>query len=389
MIVDILAGSVRLRIRLRKTSAAAVLMTKVRSGTIKSLADRRILNVVVMIPDASQSEASNDSQSQDSSEPTASFESTPEPTEGEEQSGPEGNSPAPAVVSGSPFALRTGSPSNRGDGEQNLLSPSKLPSVIPLATAPTARPTGAPSFPPARATLTSPPTQAPTAPPGSCCPPTCSGHGVCSEALCACVCDPGWFRTNCSDFVLEAWVNGSTNECQGASLRLNLSAVLPGMQTVGCSEERTAWKARSSLELSVKAAPTALVTCQLTSQNPAEAKPANLPLEFSGDDYAPKSAELRGLVDVDDDGEQPFEIGVLCISSGDKTFNTAGLTVKGNNFNVPFPSLDTIFPITVAYIGTQITVRGKHFTDYADELEVFVGGIKVRVSAQGFHVERG
>jgi hypothetical protein len=65
------------------------------------------------------------------------------------------------------------------------------------------------------------------------------------------------------------------------------------------------------------------------------------------------------------------------------------LTVQGTNFNVPFPSLDTIFPITVAYIGTQITVRGKHFTDYADELEVFVGGIKVRVSAQGFHVERG
>jgi hypothetical protein len=162
---------------------------------------------------------------------------------------------------------------------------------------------------------------------------------------------------------------------------------LPGRQTVGCSEERTAWKARSSLELSVKAAPTALVTCQLTSQNPTEAKPANLSLEFSGGDYAPKSAELRGLVDADDDGEQPFEIGVLCVSSDDKTFNMAGLTVKGSNFNVPFPSLATIFPITVAYVGTQITVRGKHLTDYADEMEVFVGGIKVRASAQGFHVE--
>jgi hypothetical protein len=112
------------------------------------------------------------------------------------------------------------------------------------------------------------------------------------------------------------------------------------------------------------------------------ATPANLSLDFSADDYAPKSGELWGSVDIVDDSElEDFEIGVRC-TGNDRIFNMAGVFAKGSNFDVPFPSIESIFPITVLYIGTQITIGGKHFADYRNELDVLVGGVKVRATAQ-------
>ena len=197
------------------------------------------------------------------------------------------------------------------------------------------------------------------------------------------MCDPGWFQTNCSDFVLEAWINGSTNECQGVPMQLPLSAVLPGRQTVNCSEGRTAWNGRSSLQLSVKAAPKAPISCQLTARTPLEARPASPALQFTANDHTGKSCELLGSVDMKDDGDQDFEIGVQC-TGNDRTFNMAGVSVRGSNLDVPFLNITSIFPTTVAYVGTQITIRGKHFAEYRNEIEVFVGGIKVRERPHGF-----
>ena len=166
-------------------------------------------------------------------------------------------------------------------------------------------------------------------------------------------------------------------------MQLPLSAVLPGRQTVNCSEGRTAWNGRSSLQLSVKAAPKAPISCQLTARTPLEARPASPALEFTANDHTSKSCELLGSVDVKDDGDQDFEIGVQC-TGNDRTFNMAGVSVRGSNLDVPFLNITSIFPTTVAYVGTQITIHGKHFAEYQNEIEVFVGGIKVRERQHGF-----
>ena len=160
-------------------------------------------------------------------------------------------------------------------------------------------------------------------------------------------------------------------------MQLPLSAVLPGRQTISCSEGRTAWRGRSSLQLSVKAAPKAPISCQLTARTPAEAQPASPLIEFSANDRTSKSCELLGSVDAVDDGDKDFEVGVQC-TGNDRTFNMAGVSVRGSNQDVRFLGINSVFPTTVAYVGTQITIHGKHFAEYPNEIEVFVGGIKVR-----------
>jgi hypothetical protein len=84
-------------------------------------------------------------------------------------------------------------------------------------------------------------------------------------------------------------------------------------------------------------------------------------------------------VDVADDGEQAFVIDVLC-TGNDRTFNMAGVSVNGSNLDVSFPRVLSVFPVTVAYIGTQVTIKGSHFGEYKNDIEVFVGGVKVRAS---------
>ena len=64
-------------------------------------------------------------------------------------------------------------------------------------------------------------------------------------------------------------------------------------------------------------------------------------------------------------------------AGADRRVNTASASSRGNNKDVPFPQLSSIFPSTVPYVGAQITVVGANLLEYNTSIDVLVGGVKV------------
>ena len=250
----------------------------------------------------------------------------------------------------------------------------------------TAEPSSRPTLQP---TTTADPTAEPTLQPvissgsGPCiCSGDCSGHGRCyrSGTECLCECKTGWYRRDCSSFALEASINGSTNECEG-KVPAPRSALVPGNQELYCSELRSGWNSQqTTLKVSVKPDYTleGPIQCQLASNNSAEVEivnKENQALRFAPADSGPKFAALQGVADAEDDGDQAFTISVDC-SGQEGTLDTARTTFATSiNTNVKFPIISSVFPTTVARIGTQITIRGENFGSAG--LDLHVAGVKV------------
>jgi hypothetical protein len=193
------------------------------------------------------------------------------------------------------------------------------------------------------------------------------------------LCDPGWYSQNtddCSAYVLHTAIDGDTNECEGVPLLLPLMPLMPGRQSLSCSENRTSWRSRSFLNVSLSVAPTAPVRCQLSSSDVTVATPDLLSVSFSPGDLTSKEVRLVGTVDAVKDGEQSFDVQVVC-EGADRRISTARASSRGNNKDVPFPQLSSIFPSTVPFVGTQITLVGANFLAYNTSIEVLVGGVKV------------
>ena len=262
------------------------------------------------------------------------------------------------------------------------------PATAEPSSRPSARPSSRPTLQP---TATADPTAEPTLQPvissgsGPCiCSGDCSGHGRCyrSGTECLCECKTGWYRRDCSSFALEASINGSTTECEGR-VPAPRSALVPGNQELYCSEQRSGWNSQqTTLKVSVKPDYTleGPIQCQLASDSSAEVEivnKENQALRFAPADSGPKFAALQGVADAEDDGDQAFTISVDC-SGQDRTLDTARTLATSINENVKFPIISSVFPTTVARIGTQIIVRGR---DFGSEFDLHVGGVKVGLSS--------
>ena len=129
----------------------------------------------------------------------------------------------------------------------------------------------------------------------------CSGNGVtvCTTRTdaCDCLCDPGWHTDDCSAYVLNAAIDGETNECEGAPLSLPLTSLMPGRQYLSCSENRTSWQSRSFLNVSLSVAPTSPVSCQLSSSDVTVATPSLTSVSFSPGDVASKEVSATSHAD--------------------------------------------------------------------------------------------
>jgi hypothetical protein len=156
---------------------------------------------------------------------------------------------------------------------------------------------------------------------------------------------------------------------------------VPGNQELYCSEPRSGWNSQqTTLKVSVKPdyrleGP---IQCKLASNNSAEVEivnKENQALRYAPADSGPKFAALQGVADAEDDGDQAFTISVVC-SGQEGTLDTARTTFATSvNTNVKFPIISSVFPTTVARIGTQITIRGENFGSAG--LDLHVAGVKV------------
>jgi hypothetical protein len=99
-------------------------------------------------------------------------------------------------------------------------------------------------------------------------------------------------------------------------------------------------------------------------------------VSFSPGDVTSKEVRLLGTVDAARDGEQSFDVQVVC-EGADRRISTARASSRGNNKDVLFPQLSSIFPSTVPYVGTQVTLTGANFLAYNTSIDVLVGGVKV------------
>jgi hypothetical protein len=249
-----------------------------------------------------------------------------------------------------------------------------------MTAQPTAQPTALPTANPTADPTLQPVISAGVSEPCTC-SAGCSGHGSCqrSETGCRCECSPGWYKGDCSSFVLEVSINGTTNECEGAVSAPN-SALVPAIQELSCSEQRSGWMSqRSTLKVGVKydyklQGP---VQCKLTSSNNAEATlkyKENETLLFMPTGAGPKYVRLQGVADAVDDGDKPFTVSVHC-SGQDRTVHTARISASSTNVNVKFPIIRSIFPTIIPRIGAQVTVRGDNFG--SGDFDLRVGGVQV------------
>ena len=209
--------------------------------------------------------------------------------------------------------------------------------------------------------------QAPTIPPSrqtSSCSlnaNACSGHGQCDAKVDACNCDSGWFTADCSKVPLEAVISGNSTECDGPPAVVTSRNGLPGLQSVFCLPNRTSWLARSTMMVRLLARPTSPVVCKLLSSNASVAIAENATILFTPSELIFAELAIDGVKDVASDLDREFHFTVRC-TSADRRFEQA--LVRSNSaftHNVPFPTINDVFPLTMPLIGQQITIRGAGF----------------------------
>jgi hypothetical protein len=189
----------------------------------------------------------------------------------------------------------------------------------------------------------------------------CSGHGQCDAKVDACNCDSGWFTADCSKVPLEAVISGNSTECDGPPAVVTSRNGLPGLQSVFCLPNRTSWLARSSMMVRLLARPTSPVVCKLLSSDASVAIAENATVRFTPSELIFPELRIDGVKDVVSDLDREFHFTVRC-TSADRRFEQ--LLVRSNSaftHNVPFPTINDVFPLTLPLIGQQVTIRGAGF----------------------------
>jgi hypothetical protein len=154
-----------------------------------------------------------------------------------------------------------------------------------------------------------------------------------------------------------------------------VSPFLPGTQTAYCTQDRLRFNSSAYLRVELSEIPSDVVSCRTSSTDPREGTVAADLLYFTPTQPEPKELRLLGAVDIKDDGNTTFDVKVVCTAK-DSLWGAAQSTATATTGDVPFPHLLSLFPTAALYIGSQVTIQGKHFSDY-DDLEVYVGGIRV------------
>ncbi len=192
-----------------------------------------------------------------------------------------------------------------------------------------------------------------------------------------CECTSGWYGAECGTyFIRSTTVRGVASECEGAPLSISsVSPFLPGTQTVYCTQDRLRFKSSAYLSVELSEIPNDAVSCRVSSTDPREGTLAADLLYFTPTQPEPKGLQLLGAVDIKDDGNTTFDVKVVCTAK-DSLWGVAQSTAMATTGDVPFPRLLSLLPTAALYIGSQVTIQGKHFSDY-DDLEVYVGGIRV------------
>jgi hypothetical protein len=232
--------------------------------------------------------------------------------------------PATPQATESPVALLTRTPTRL---------PTASPSALPQTTAPVA-----PGPPPDRADPTSAPAPAPC--PGR---PPCLGHGECNKTAGECSCRPGWYREDCSEYLLSSLARGNTSELQTQAAIHFLLAEMPKHD----------------------------VMCPVTVEPPNEARANTARLTFvpkEGFDQIEASVTLTGQPDWKNDGDTPFAVRVGPCISADARYEGIGFpqlpavtSVRLVNEDVPFPTVAAVVPSAVLTSGRRITVHGNSF----------------------------
>ncbi len=228
--------------------------------------------------------------------------------------------------------------------------PTRLPTAAPTALPRTPAPVS-PGDPPATADPTLAPTPIPC--PGQ---PPCTDHGNCDKAMGTCACHAGWYRGDCSEYLLTSLARGNTSELQAqAEIRL-LLAEMPKADVVcrvSVAPANAAWANASRLTLAPQA----------------------------GLDQIEASLIITGQPDWKPDGDTLCTVRIGPCTSADARFNGIGTSIRLMNRDVPLPLVTAVVPSAVHTSGRSVTVRGNNFGP--DALIFFCGSVLGHSSVPG------